>query len=127
MSPALFAGVERGGEFAKAYGVEKNGSLWEVYPEMTSATQAASTTRRSGRIPTRDETHRGILPEAAVSGIAHISGPTRFSIMGPPDFRDRLTQVLHGGDRLQLCRTKTSRKWWPRERRSPGGPEALSG
>ena len=42
MSPALFAGVERGGEFAKAYGVEKNGSLWEVYPEMTSATQAAS-------------------------------------------------------------------------------------
>ena len=79
MSPALFAGVERGGEFAKAYGVEKNGSLWEVYPEMTSATQAASTTRRSGRIPTCDETHRGISPEAAVSGIAHISGPTRFS------------------------------------------------
>jgi len=86
MSPALFAGVERGGVFAKAYGVEKNGSLWEVYPEMTSATQAASTTRRSGRIPTCDETHRGISPEAAVSGIAHISGPTRFSISGPTRF-----------------------------------------
>ena len=42
MSPALFAGVERGGVFAKAYGVEKTASLWEVYPELTSATQAAS-------------------------------------------------------------------------------------
>jgi hypothetical protein len=42
MSPALFAKVQRGGVFRKGVWGGKNGSLWEIYPEMTSATQAAS-------------------------------------------------------------------------------------
>jgi hypothetical protein len=35
MSPALFAKVERGGVFRKGVWGGKNGSLWEIYPEMT--------------------------------------------------------------------------------------------
>lgn len=42
MSPALFANVERGGVFRKGVWGGKHGSLWGIYPEMTSAAQAAS-------------------------------------------------------------------------------------
>jgi hypothetical protein len=127
MSPALFAKVERGGVFRKGVWGGKSGSLWEIYPGVTSTTAATSHRGDLGgyRPVTRLIVESYPRPRSPAS--LTLVGPPDFPLVGPPDFRDRLTQVLHGGDRLQLCRTKTSRKWWPRERRSRGGPEALSG
>jgi endonuclease/exonuclease/phosphatase family metal-dependent hydrolase len=42
MSPALFAKARRGGIFRKGVWGGKNGTLWEIYPEMEHAAQAAS-------------------------------------------------------------------------------------
>lgn len=42
MSPALFARVTAGGIFRKGVWGGKNGRLWEIYPEMTAESEAAS-------------------------------------------------------------------------------------
>ena len=42
LSPALFAKVKAGGIFRKGVWGGKNGTLWPIYPEIKSASQAAS-------------------------------------------------------------------------------------
>src|SRR6266540_1638909 len=42
LSPALFAKVTAGGIFRKGVWGGKNGTLWEIYPEITNVNEAAS-------------------------------------------------------------------------------------
>jgi endonuclease/exonuclease/phosphatase family metal-dependent hydrolase len=42
LSPALYARMSQGGIWRKGVWGGKNGALWEIYPEMTSAAHAAS-------------------------------------------------------------------------------------
>ena len=42
LAPALFAKVQKAGVFRKGVWGGKNGTLWDIYPEMTAPIHAAS-------------------------------------------------------------------------------------